>query len=375
MRRRTGFLPFLLLVKHEPLVAAAFGYYNQFNSANTVSRTRLFSDPSSLLYEEHEKLLVRRGELEADLMKDSHQPLLANIVKGGGGGGGFGGGAGGSKKSLLKTQAQSHAKVLRDQGVVRIDNVLPKELATEIRSIVYKMRAESEQLFQEGKLKNRLERFADVLLKENRCDMTIPIGPEWVAKALHSILVQSSVGITMQKLLGKDAVLYELSCLMSDPNSQRQVVHPDTPCSSTDEDPVLYTCFVALQDITIDMGPTTWIPKTHTLEMHQKFQESDSTKDQLLSTQPSVLGLLPQGSCAIFDSRVLHCGGANSSFEKKSRALFYFSFQNSKIVNVGNPGSIRPNLIGKWRLNDLEKELERFHKGKPTDRLITDDYN
>jgi ectoine hydroxylase-related dioxygenase (phytanoyl-CoA dioxygenase family) len=76
-------------------------------------------------------------------------------------------------------------------------------------------------------------------------------------------------------LLGKDAILYELSCMMRDPNSQRQVVHPDTPHK---EEAVLYTCFVALQDISIDMGPTTWLPRTHTQEMHERFQDESSRK-------------------------------------------------------------------------------------------------
>jgi hypothetical protein len=49
----------------------------------------------------------------------------------------------------------------------------------------------------------------------------------------------------------------------------------------------------------------------------------------------TVLGLLPKGCCAIFDSRTLHCGGANRS--DKSRALFYFTFKNPKIGDPGNP--------------------------------------
>ena len=145
------------------------------------------------------------------------------------------------------------------------------------------MRAESETLVRDGTLPS-LARFANVLFKQNRCDMTIPIGPTWVANALESILVHSPVGMTFQNLLGKQAILYELSCMMSDPNSQRQVVHPDTPAHD-DQQPLLYTCFVALQDITMDMGPTTWLPRTHTSKMHEKFKDETtlngvSSKDE-----------------------------------------------------------------------------------------------
>jgi hypothetical protein len=48
-----------------------------------------------------------------------------------------------------------------------------------------------------------------------------------------------------------DFVRIDLSCLMSDAKSQRQVVHPNTP-HQPQEEAILYTCFVALQDISIN---------------------------------------------------------------------------------------------------------------------------
>ncbi|KAL3941696.1 MAG: hypothetical protein SGBAC_003976 [Bacillariaceae sp.] len=333
-------------------------------------------------------MLVERGKYEGELLsKSAHQPvpLEGNVVKGASGGGGFGGGSGGgsasSKKSVLKTQAKAHAKVLREQGVVRIDNVLSKDLADSIRERVYQMREGSEKLVQSGAIPS-LARFADVLLKENRCDMTIPLGvecdddddkvEEWVPQALASVLVESPVGGTYQNLLGAKAILREWSCLMSDPSSNRQVLHPDTPYQ---EEPVLYTCFIALQDIDLDMGPTTWMPETHdSQEIHTQFQndvkssgDDYSPKDQLFLSKPTVLGTLSKGSCAIFDSRLLHAGGANTSKTKKSRALLYCTFQNPTVINVGNPGSIRPNLVNQWTLQKLQKELVKYQKGKPSE--------
>lgn len=320
-------------------------------------------DPSSLLYAEHEKLLVGRGVLEADLMP-AGKPLEANLVKGSGGGGGFGSSSGssGSKKSLLKAQAKSHARILREQGVVRIDNVLSPTLADSLRTTIYELRQESEDAIAAGKVSSSAV-FADVLLTKHRRDMTLPIGPEWAANALHSVLVESPVGATFEAILGKEAILREWSCLMSDPQSQRQVVHPDTPWQA---DPVLITCFVALQDVTLDMGPTTWLPGTHTEAAHLQFQDESGPKDDLLRTTPNVVGLLPKGSCALFDSRLLHCGGANNALaQNNSRALMYCSFQNPNILNPGNPGSIRSDLIGKWTLSHLSKELVAFAKQKP----------
>jgi len=152
---------------------------------------------------------------------------------------------------------------------------------------------------------------------------------------------------------------------MSDVGSQRQVIHPDTPFIDG-KGPVLYTCFIALQDVTLDMGPTTWLPRTHTKEAHAAFKDV-YCKDELVKTQPAVLGLLPKGSCGIFDSRLLHCGTANRSNEGKSRALFYFSFKNPEVGYTGNPASIRLEFSAEnIPLGALMEDLELFERGEGT---------
>lgn len=116
-------------------------------------------------------------------------------------------------------------------------------------------------------------------------------------------------------------------------------------------------------------------PETHdSQEIHTQFQndvkssgDDYSPKDQLFLSKPTVLGTLSKGSCAIFDSRLLHAGGANTSNTKKSRALLYCTFQNPNVTNVGNPGSIRPNLMNQWTLQKLQKELVKYQNGKPSE--------
>ena len=325
--------------------------------------TRL-CDASSALYEVQEQMLVDRGKKEAELMKDNYTPLEANKPKGVGASGGFGGGGGGGgksqnkgnkSKSAIKEEGKSHAKVLKAQGVVRIDNVLPGDLADRLREYVVELRATSTAEVASGQAKS-IDRFADVLLKENRCDLKIPLGPPVVMEALENVFVRSAVGSSVDALLGRKASLYELACLISDPGSNRQVVHPDNPYLPGRDKPTLLTCFIALQDVTLEMGPTVWIPQTHTEAMHQRFGDT-STKDDLLSTQPAVLGLLTKGSCAIFDSRLLHCGSANSHPDQ-SRALFYVSMKNPDVGYPGNVGSIRQEIgSAGLTLEELTKEL------------------
>ena len=61
----------------------------------------------------------------------------------------------------------------------------------------------------------------------------------------------------------------ELACLISEPGSQQQPLHPDTPYTPR---PPLYAAFVALQDVDVEMGPTIYLPGTHTKEEHTAFQ-------------------------------------------------------------------------------------------------------
>lgn len=371
----------------------AFDYPNTFNAVPRNNQKSLrcrhfqlgmsssYSNlASGLLYQEQEKMIVARGMLEEELMAQNKQIselLPANIqVRGTGKAGGFGGGKSGGKqkqklgkKVTFKTEAAVYANTLLAQGVVRIDNVLSANLADRVRKYAYELRSASEQEIKQGNIQP-IERFADVLLKQNRCDLTIPLGDDVISDALNEVMRESAVGYTISSILSDDAVLYELSCLMSDPGSQRQVMHPDTPFLEG-KGPVLYTCFIALQDISLDMGPTTWLPGTHTNDAHQAFMDSEvakdgaseSRKDALIKNHPAVLGTLKKGSCAIFDSRCLHCGTANRS--EQSRALFYFSFKSPKVGHPGNPGSIRKSLgAAQVTLKALQDDLEMRSDGK-----------
>jgi ectoine hydroxylase-related dioxygenase (phytanoyl-CoA dioxygenase family) len=239
---------------------------------------------------------------------------------------------------------------------------------------VFQLRQRAAGEVEEGRV-NQLHRFADVLLKTNRCDLTLPLTDE-ICDALATVLVNSPVGAVLESEFGQGAGLSELSCLISDPGSQRQVVHPDTPWR--EEGAVLYTCFVALQDVDLDMGPTVWIPNTHTEDAHAQFKDEqpdgdgddgESPKDRLLRTAPAVLGMLPAGCCAMYTSQVLHCGTANKSRNGTSRALFYFSFKKPTVGYPGNPGSIRPELVNQLTLGVLMKDLKSFQRGKRCPQL------
>jgi hypothetical protein len=325
------------------------------------------------LYEVQEDMLTRQGILEEDWMKDADRsvlqsssmgtpPLSTNSkkkTKAGNNSAGKGFGAGSTPSSNIagkqphqqdqrfQQAAQSHAATLLSEGVVRIDNVLSSEIADRMREYVMTLRDDADPAY-----------LADVLLRKHRCDIKLPLfngdasssddttTASPVTAALQHVLLESPVRRTIETALGNEntgSVLHELSCLISSPGSQRQVVHPDTPMLPMKDHPSVLTCFIALQDITADMGPTVFLPKTHTTLSHDQFQND---KETLLRNTPHVVAVLPKGSCAIFDSRLLHCGSANRSTAADHRAIFYFSIRHSNVINPGNPASLRDNLKG-----------------------------
>jgi ectoine hydroxylase-related dioxygenase (phytanoyl-CoA dioxygenase family) len=184
---------------------------------------------------------------------------------------------------------------------------------------------------------------------------------------------------------GKYASLWELNCFMSNSGARRQLVHADNVClepvpglQGDGEEPILLTCFIALQDIDVSMGPTVWMPGTHTIDAHNRFFETGrdeastktetySPKNDILQSSMALIGApLPKGSCVIFDPRVLHCAGANQCPDPSlTRALFYMSFKNPKIDNPGCPSTSGYGIsTAELTMEQLVTDLVNEQKGQ-----------
>ena len=297
--------------------------------------------------------LVQRGELEAKLMQAAQQGVLGEESK-----------PSSSKEKSSKQQKKKKVKspsvaiatrTLKQDGVVRLNGALSASTAAILREEILERRTAAYAAIDNGNGDNWRQYFADVLLKSNRCDMLLPLkGSKGVQAALRELLLQGTLANILLSTLGEDATLYELAALISEPGSPRQPVHPDNPHQ---EHPPLLTCFVALQDIdSSSMGPTTFIPKTHTAAAHAEFDDV-SKRDAMLEIRPNVVALLNAGDASLFDSRTFHCGGANN---EKTRALFYISFRNPRAtMPIGNVGSIMPDIIkpNSMTLRELRTKL------------------
>lgn len=96
--------------------------------------------------------------------------------------------------------------------------------------------------------------------RQDRMEFTLPMDTE-VTEAVTEMV--RSVGGVLESFVGRAGRLVDLSCMISDPNCEFQPLHADTSMER-----VKFTVFVALQDVTAEMGPTFLCPETHNFESH-----------------------------------------------------------------------------------------------------------
>lgn len=152
-------------------------------------------------------------------------------------------------------------------------------------------------------------------------------------------------------------------------------MHPDTPIvdgKGTIQGPTILTAFCALQDIDETMGPTIFLPATHTADAHSEFftyknfeaafsdcddeeeaEEVDHEREArvaaILEGWSPWLGELCAGDVSLFDSRCLHAGAANVS--RRQRVLFYCSFIKAEHASA-SCGTLLESYRGRYKLQD-----------------------
>jgi len=262
------------------------------------------------------------------------------------------------------------ANEMRREGVARVDSVLSPAVALALQAHVDLARGLAEAAIAAGAPPGDL--VADLVLNSQRCDLLLGLEPP-VLTALAELLGDGSVlAPALARLVGPRAVLQEIACLVSDPGSAQQPLHPDTPFSET---PPLFACFVALQDVDAQMGPTLYLPGTHTAAAHAAFYgqavgnsaerhglRQAPIAEAFLQTARVAYGTLAMGDCALYDQTVLHCGSANRS--DRPRRQFYFSFRNPDVANIRPRSSMRLAYQNQFTLAELRAELALLVRGK-----------
>lgn len=244
------------------------------------------------------------------------------------------------------------AAALASDGCVRLESVLSPDAARAALAAVPAALADALAAVDAGE-EAGTDRLGDVLCTSNRYDLLLDPDEDGPLPAAMRSALAGPLGDLLEDALGPDAIMHEFSVLIADPGAPRQPLHPDTPFQ---EHAPLVTCFMALQDVTADMGPTIFVPGTHTEAAHGEFYGDNASKEALLGGVTVRASTLSAGDVSVFDSRCLHAGSENVSDTR--RAMCYFTFANPRADLSGvTPGSIRPHARGKFTLKDLRQHL------------------
>jgi len=168
-------------------------------------------------------------------------------------------------------------------------------------------------------------------------------------------LLHGAVGDAFNRLLGADALLWELAAIVSAPGSPPQILHGDTVWT---DDATTFTAFAALQDVERSCGPTRFVLGTHKMEdAHELYVEEPELFCENVDANVATLKI---GEVSLYDSRVLHCGGAHvGAVGDPERVLFVLSFtkagaQEGQNVDAYGAGSILPDVAMRGlRLRDF----------------------
>ena len=237
-----------------------------------------------------------------------------------------------------KVSARDAARALQADGVVFLRGVVPAPLCDALRAEV-DVRADAAR----AQLGSSLRR-VDALLAwdgAGRDAALAAAGPGGVAAVLSQLLEATA-----------DAQLVEFSVLSTEPGADRQVLHPDVRADA--QHAPLFSLFVALQDVSPEMGPTSFVLRTHDAASHAAFPAGPVTDSarRLLRGAHALDAPMRKGDAALYDARLLHAGGRNDPEAGARRGLLTLTFMRGPVPAAperrnsgGSAFSARPEVL------------------------------
>eukprot|EP01060_Flectonema_neradi_P006776 TRINITY_DN14633_c0_g1_i1.p1 TRINITY_DN14633_c0_g1~~TRINITY_DN14633_c0_g1_i1.p1 ORF type:complete len:325 (+),score=60.78 TRINITY_DN14633_c0_g1_i1:52-1026(+) len=164
-------------------------------------------------------------------------------------------------------------------------------------------------------------------------------------KKFHSVITDT---------VGPDSQLFELAILVNQQGATRQRTHADFDYEIKDSSKMI-SFLIALQDVTIDMGPTEIWNGTHTHEAHKKYcpktcEESLLRDDNLYPMYAN----LNAGETLVLDSKIIHRGGPSTNPTKRIYVWISFIASPGKPPG-GSPPTIFPDYLERLKLSNYHE--------------------
>ena len=373
----------------------ASGAYAGFHRGGSLQLAEFAAPKSSsaqqLLFQDSKKSQTARAQREREMIRPNTKemteppkraiPTTRNNDKKkksavSGGGGGFGKQAAPALTAAQQLQRR-RMEVMDDDGVLLVPGVLSKDtigplyacIKDELSRAYVNVDSNPESCL--GHFNVPVETFDPLrgylllpLRDEASVEAAVDAGP--LVTALRELLAPGSPlgDLYANTCGGSNAELYDLVALRTEPGAARQPIHSDTPYQKT---PALFCAFIALHDVTYEMGSTVFLPGTHRgcKGAREAFDNGqfDGRRDEMLSKAPSRYTMLKAGDAAFFNMNTLHAGTANYVAEEggSQRLLLILTFRNRKAKQeLGHLPNLRPHYRDRGiTLDDMRRELDK----------------
>ena len=161
---------------------------------------------------------------------------------------------------------------------------------------------------------------------------------------LKTIAFHPKLIVVVEKILGKQAELYQSMALIKPPNGREKPWHQDHAYFNLSLDTKVVGVWIALDEATIDNGCMRVLPGQHHKEINPHFMIRDwqlcDEQAQDFKSHAVAVPLKP-GGCMIFDSYLPH--GTPSNFSHLRRKALQYHY-----VAVGTPRTSKEARIEIW---------------------------
>ncbi|CAB9515606.1 expressed unknown protein [Seminavis robusta] len=216
-----------------------------------------------------------------------------------------------------KTAEQALDAVLY-HGATVLPQVMPHQLAESLRDYVLEHNEHLTAMDNIPVLVQNKRRSFGLNLREDP-----RIATALQAVASHNVLTQ-----TLEKLLGPNVAIVELSTITAMPGASAQPFHPDTNPNTMIYERQLtqvFTVLIPLQDTTFEMGATWICPGTHRCKPPHGYCEKHGVSVATVNDTDTTRQYWRAGDALVYSSDVHHRGGSHIDREAPPRTALILS--------------------------------------------------
>jgi phytanoyl-CoA hydroxylase len=240
---------------------------------------------------------------------------------------------------MITVASKSRAEVYDDQGFLDVDHLL---LPQEVEELCRRTQEISEGRGQDFPQQHlELEpgangvRSAKTIRKINHCAENDAVFMKYAK--LDRILD------IVEELIGPDIKLFGSQLFMKPPGGVEKPYHQDSPYFSI-EPMALVTCWIALDDVTVENGCLWVVPGSHRLgplPHTEKWlvgdREDKRVPDSEFDRSTEIPVTLSPGSCSFHHSLILHMSHPNHTNTSRRGLAFHYMSSHSRWTNPSKP--------------------------------------